>query len=103
MDEICQDDQWFEQAFTYMNQHDIPLANDKKLHVRSQYIRARFRSNVGITRLVSFMGFLNKQLLAIVISLNQVCLILSAVQSMTLGRATKVLIFGRQETCILKV
>jgi hypothetical protein len=34
MDEICQDDQWFEQAFTYMSQHDIPLANDKKLHVR---------------------------------------------------------------------
>jgi hypothetical protein len=33
MDEICQDDQWFEQAFTYMNQHDIPLSNDKKLHV----------------------------------------------------------------------
>lgn len=33
MDEICQDDQWFEQAFTYMNKHDIPLPNDKKLHV----------------------------------------------------------------------
>ncbi|KAG1150892.1 hypothetical protein G6F37_003335 [Rhizopus arrhizus] len=32
MDEICQDDQWFEQAFTYMNEHDIPLSNDKKLH-----------------------------------------------------------------------
>ncbi|KAG2198314.1 ankyrin repeat-containing domain protein [Mucor mucedo] len=32
MDEICQDDQWFEQAFTYMNKHDIPLPNDKKLH-----------------------------------------------------------------------
>lgn len=37
MDEICQDDQWFEQAFTYMNQHDIPLPNDKKLHVRSRF------------------------------------------------------------------
>jgi hypothetical protein len=34
MDEICQDDQWFEQAFTYMNEHDIPLSNDKKLHVK---------------------------------------------------------------------
>ncbi|KAI8877099.1 ACBP-domain-containing protein [Backusella circina FSU 941] len=32
MDEICQDDQWFEQAFTYMNNNDIPLPNDKKLH-----------------------------------------------------------------------
>lgn len=32
-DDICQDDKWFEQAFTYMNQHDIPLPNDKKLHV----------------------------------------------------------------------
>ncbi|CAO3681533.1 unnamed protein product [Rhizopus stolonifer] len=32
MDEICQDDQWFEQAFTYMNKHDISLSNDKKLH-----------------------------------------------------------------------
>ncbi|KAL9541469.1 hypothetical protein MBANPS3_009108 [Mucor bainieri] len=31
-DDICQDDKWFEQAFTYMNQHDIPLPNDKKLH-----------------------------------------------------------------------
>ncbi|KAI8641477.1 acyl-CoA-binding protein [Parasitella parasitica] len=30
--DICQDDQWFEQAFTYMNQHDIPLSNEKKLH-----------------------------------------------------------------------
>jgi hypothetical protein len=36
MDEICEDDQWFEQAFTYMSQHDIPLANDKKLHVRAR-------------------------------------------------------------------
>lgn len=34
MDEICQDDQWFEQAFTYMNEHDIPLSSDKKLHVK---------------------------------------------------------------------
>jgi hypothetical protein len=34
MDEICQDDQWFEQAFTYMNKNDIPLPNDKKLHVK---------------------------------------------------------------------
>lgn len=33
MDEICQDDQWFEQAFTYMNKTEIPLPNDKKLHV----------------------------------------------------------------------
>lgn len=32
-DDICQDDKWFEQAFTYMSQHDIPLPNDKKLHV----------------------------------------------------------------------
>ncbi|KAI8987965.1 acyl-CoA-binding protein [Mycotypha africana] len=31
MDDICQDDQWFEQAFTYMNEHDVPLSNDKKL------------------------------------------------------------------------
>ncbi|KAF1800063.1 hypothetical protein FB192DRAFT_1389919 [Mucor lusitanicus] len=31
-DDICQDDKWFEQAFTYMSQHDIPLPNDKKLH-----------------------------------------------------------------------
>ncbi|KAI9476038.1 MAG: acyl-CoA-binding protein [Benjaminiella poitrasii] len=32
MDEICQDDKWFESAFIYMNGHDIPLANDKKLY-----------------------------------------------------------------------
>ncbi|KAI9264448.1 ankyrin repeat-containing domain protein [Sporodiniella umbellata] len=32
MDEICQDDQWFEQAFTFMSQHSISLSNDKKLH-----------------------------------------------------------------------
>ncbi|KAI8996979.1 acyl-CoA-binding protein [Pilobolus umbonatus] len=32
MDEICQDDQWFEQAFTYMNKNDISLSNEKKLH-----------------------------------------------------------------------
>ncbi|RCI06601.1 acyl-CoA binding domain-containing protein 6 [Rhizopus stolonifer] len=30
--DMCQDDKWFEQAFTYMNQHAIPLPNDKKLH-----------------------------------------------------------------------
>ncbi|KAI8332770.1 acyl-CoA-binding protein [Blakeslea trispora] len=30
--EMCQEDKWFEQAFTYMNQHAIPLPNDKKLH-----------------------------------------------------------------------
>lgn len=42
MDEICQDDQWFEQAFTYMNKHDIPLPNDKKLHVRNTLSRLNF-------------------------------------------------------------
>ncbi|CEP14063.1 hypothetical protein [Parasitella parasitica] len=30
--DICQDDLWFEQAFTYMNQHSIHLSNEKKLH-----------------------------------------------------------------------
>ena len=35
-DDICQDDKWFEQAFTYMNKHEIPLPNDKKLHVKKK-------------------------------------------------------------------
>ncbi|KAI8377207.1 acyl-CoA-binding protein [Choanephora cucurbitarum] len=30
--EMCQEDKWFEQAFTYMSQNAIPLPNDKKLH-----------------------------------------------------------------------
>lgn len=39
-DDICQDDKWFEQAFTYMSQHDIPLPNDKKLRVSIDSIRS---------------------------------------------------------------
>jgi hypothetical protein len=60
MDEICQDDQWFEQAFTYMNNNDIPLPNDKKLHVKfwSLIPIVTNTNNFGAT---SFMVYSNKQ------------------------------------------
>ena len=56
-DDICQDDKWFEQAFTYMNKHEIPLPNDKKLHVKKkkstliinqEYIVKKFKQFYGL-------------------------------------------------------
>ncbi|GAA5797353.1 acyl-CoA-binding protein [Helicostylum pulchrum] len=57
MDEICQDDQWFEQAFTYMNKHDIPLPNDKKLHFYGLFKQATIGDcNIEKPGLFEFVG-----------------------------------------------
>lgn len=57
MDEICQDDQWFEQAFTYMNKTDIPLPNDKKLHFYGLFKQATIGDvNIEKPGLFEFVG-----------------------------------------------
>lgn len=75
-DDICQDDKWFEQAFTYMNKHEIPLPNDKKLHVKKKKKPTLIIKNKLLKSLNSFMAFSNKQLLETVTKISQDCLIL---------------------------